>query len=161
MPRDEVDSRLRAAHEEGNTLAPTKKTKSVHYSTMQNKPVSYECLAHLRNRIMFNVDVPRYFCLDLIDTKPVFTTQKPMMVSLSGGRGKAPTLGRLKLTEVEKEHNRRLSDFAFQLEVTEELTTRQVALMFIDHGDVSVVKTGSSSFWVDFESFDSEESICA
>lgn len=33
--------------------------------------------------------------------------------------------------------------------------------MFIDHGDVSVVKTGPSSFWVDFESFDSEESICA
>ena len=29
--------------------------------------------------------------------------------------------------------------------------------MFIDHGDVTVVKTGPLTFWVDFESFDSEE----
>lgn len=73
MPRDEVDQRLRAP-EDGSVMPPAKKTKSVHYSTMQNKPVSYECLVHLRNRLMFNVDVPRYFCLDLIDTKPIFLT---------------------------------------------------------------------------------------
>ena len=37
------------------------------------------------------------------------------------------------------------------------MTTHQVAQMFIDHGDVTVVKTGACTFWVDFESFDSEE----
>lgn len=41
------------------------------------------------------------------------------------------------------------------------MSTREVAQMFIDHGDVTVVKNGPFSFWVDFESFDSEESICA
>ena len=61
------------------------------------------------------------------------------------------------LTEVEKAYNLRMTDFTFQLELTEEMTTRQVAQMFIDHGDVTVVKTGALTFWVDFESFDSEE----
>ena len=54
--------------------APAKKLRSVHYSTMQNKPVVYDCLVELVNRLMFNIDIPRYFCLDLIDTRPIFET---------------------------------------------------------------------------------------
>ncbi len=38
------------------------------------------------------------------------------------------------------------------------MNTREVATLFIDHGDVSVVKAGPHLFWVDFESFDTPES---
>ena len=39
---------------------------------MQNKPIDYACLEHLRNRLMLNIDIPKYFCLDLLETKAVF-----------------------------------------------------------------------------------------
>ena len=95
---------------------------------------------------MFNVDVPRYFCLDFIDTKPIFETQNQTNFN-----------GRPKLTDLEKEHDKRLADFAFQLELTKNLNTREVAQLFIDYGDVTVVKVTHFTYWVDFESFDSEE----
>ena len=70
---------------------------------------------------MFNIDVPRYFCLDLIETKPVFETtsalinEDEMESSFVGQRNqKTRTLpDRLKLTELEKEHDKRLTEFAF------------------------------------------------
>ena len=45
-------------------LPPSKKAKSVHYSSMQNKPIDYSCLEDLSNRLMLDIDIPRYFCLD-------------------------------------------------------------------------------------------------
>jgi len=87
---------------------PPPKKKSVHYSTMQNKQVEYTCLTHLRNRIMLNIDIPRYFCLDLVETKPVFELQKKKgaaLASLSASINLARLPGRLKLTDAEKEHD--------------------------------------------------------
>jgi len=70
------ETKIKASGADGDkgNLAPIKKVKSVHYSTMQNKPVAFASLEHLRNRLMFSIDVPRYFCFDLIETKPVFET---------------------------------------------------------------------------------------
>ena len=63
----------------------------------------------------------------------------------------------MNLTELEKEHDKRLSDFVFQLELGRDLTTREVASLFIEYGDVTVVKVTKLVYWVDFESFDSDE----
>jgi hypothetical protein len=63
----------------------------------------------------------------------------------------------VRLTDIEREHEARLADFTFQLELSQDLNTRDVALMFIEHGDVSVVKAGPHLFWVDFESFEAPE----
>ena len=49
----------------GSDLPPTSKPKAVHYSTMQNKPIVYTCLEQLVNRLMLDIDIPRYFYLDL------------------------------------------------------------------------------------------------
>ena len=109
---------------------------------------------------MFNIDIPRYFCLDLIDTKPVFETQKKKGATSpkNEGREKIKKLqGRIKLTDTERDHETRLADFTFQLELSQDLSTRDVAVLFIDHGDVTVVKAGPHLYWVDFESFDSTD----
>ena len=38
--------------------------KSTHYSTLRNKPVNFDVMVPFENRIMLNVDVPRFFHLD-------------------------------------------------------------------------------------------------
>lgn len=41
--------------------------------------------------------------------------------------------------------------------MSKDISTREVAQLFIEHGDVTVVKTAACLYWVDFESFDSTE----
>ena len=50
-----------------------------------------------------------------------------------------------------------MAEFTFQLELEQDLSTRQVAQMFNDFGDVTVVKTATCTYWIDFESFDASE----
>ena len=41
------------------------KRRSIHYSTVQNRPVSYETILHMKNHLMLNINIPKYFTLDL------------------------------------------------------------------------------------------------
>ena len=106
---------------------------------------------------MFNIDIPRYFCLDLIETKPIFQTQSKTGTPTKQ-RSKSVTLpGRLKLTDKEREFEKRMAEFTFQLELEKDLSSREVAQIFNNYGDVTVVKSAPSTYWIDFESFDSHE----
>ena len=46
----------------------------MHYSVMQNKPVNFKVIEHMKNKIMLNINVPKYFTLDL---PPKVKQQKP------------------------------------------------------------------------------------
>ena len=48
-----------------------------------------------------------------------------------------------------------LGEYAFQLELEKDLTTREVAQLFIDHGDVKIVKSSPQTYWINLESFGS------
>ena len=39
--------------------------KPIHYSTVQNKPVETSSIAYLRNKIMLEISLPRYFPLEM------------------------------------------------------------------------------------------------
>lgn len=122
---------------------------------MQNKPIVLQCLEHLRNRVMFEVDIPRYFCLDLIQTRADDEPHKKTGTPSKKYAKLEPTQ-RLKLTENERLYDQLLSKFVFQLELKEDLAANEVAQMFIHYGDVTIVKSSPFTYWVDFESQDIE-----
>ena len=43
------------------------------------------------------------------------------------------------------------------MELSADLPTREIASLLTDYGDVTVVKSAPCVYWVDFESFDSDE----
>ena len=100
---------------------------------------------------MLDIDIPRYFCLDLIteSDSEFYYTQKT-----KEERG-SETYQLLKQTEEEKYYDEQLGEYAFQLELEKDLTTREVAQLFIDHGDVKIVKSSPQTYWINLESFGS------
>ena len=60
------------------------------------------------------------------------------------------------LDEIEKDHLKRHLEFTFQMQLKKDHTVQDVAEMFIDYGDVNVVKCAPKLYWVDFESFETE-----
>jgi hypothetical protein len=53
-----------SSQEEGGKFS-AGKSKPIHYSSVQNKPVETSSIAYLRNKIMLEISLPRYFPLEM------------------------------------------------------------------------------------------------
>ena len=64
---------------------------------------------------MFEVDVPRYFCLDLVPSMPDNKSIKRTAASVKRSPTSFQLMKKLKLTQKEIEYEELLSDFVFQI----------------------------------------------
>ena len=102
-----------------------KKQKAVHYSQLQNKPVEFACLEMHESRVMLNVDSKSYF-------------------QFKQG---------LETGEREQQHKKRVASNCLQLQSLNLESIHEVAAVFREYGDVTVVKQSDHMFWIDYEEF--------
>lgn len=102
-----------------------KKQKAVHYSQLQNKQVELACLDMYESRIMLNVDSKSYF---------QFKQD-------------------LEIGEREQQHKKRVATNCLQLQSLNLESIHEVAAVFREYGDVTVVKQSDNIFWIDYEEF--------
>lgn len=160
----------------------TKKTKSVHYSTLQNHPISLAFVGNVRNKINLVASVPSYMPLESDSIKSNLLYRTPAMKrarSATRTPAKKPSstaskaqksitncpeedsaqLYGLHLTAREVEHLAELRHSTIFIETKSELTSFDMVETLREHGYIRVVKEHETGFWCSFSDITNEESI--
>lgn len=81
-----------------------------HYSMVQNRPIFYEDLTELENKILLSIDIPRFFYLDTAALK----------------------------SAEEIDYDKRMKDNVIFVKLGDNISAQQIAGIFNSYGDINV-----------------------
>jgi len=92
-----------------------------HFTAVQNQQMSMDDLEFFRNRVVMNIEIPRFF-----------------------------HLGKVKETPQERSYMKNMEDSTLWVKTNEDMTVEEVAKLFSVYGDVEIVKDTYKAYFVEF-----------